>query len=30
MGRPKQKVQSGLVLFDVNYEDRTPASELGG
>ena len=37
MGRPKQKVQSGFVLFDVYYEDGTrtsnrkvPASELGG
>ena len=36
MGRPKQKVQSGFVLFDVYYEDGTrtsnrkvPASELG-
>ena len=37
MGRPKQKVQSGFVLFDVCYEDGTrtsnrkvPATELGG
>ena len=37
MGRSKQKVQSGFVLFDVCYEDGTrtsnrkvPASELGG
>ena len=37
MGRPKQKVQSGFVLFDVYYEDGTrtsnrkvPATELGG
>ena len=37
MGRPKQKVQSGFVLFDVYCEDGTrtsnrkvPASELGG
>ena len=36
MGRPKQKVQSGFVLFDVCYEDGTrtsnrkvPATELG-
>ena len=37
MGRPKHKVQSGFVLFDVYYEDGTrtsnrkvPATELGG